>query len=498
MRRLVVLVALLAALLGVVHAPTAAADEDGWFDEGIELACEIGPGPAWMLIIDPIADAVSGTDLCEEVGDSAAEVASKAWKSVWDSILGDVIRSLRDSARWAIQKMLTYALAGTSLDLEGTGLFGSDATLAGMLVWLGWVIAAVGMMWQLGRMAVTGQGRHAARAASGWFQNVLLTAVGVGLIALLLRVGDVISYGLAGEVFGDDGEAYERIVATLLPTARNPMLALSVVSVLLLVAALQMALLFLRQAAIPIQCLLLPIAGAGRVGGEVTRQWAPRLITSILVVIAYKPLLVLILCVGFAEFGHAQTLTEWLRGVATLILAILAPGPLMRIFAPLGAEIGGGLAAGGAMGAADALSRYVGRSGGDRGGGRSEPVHVTTPVEHARYVERSMGASGGASRARDAGAGAGRSGSEAVAQSARTEAAAKGTNQTSGGGSAAGAKAAGGTSAAAGGAGGAAGTASAAGPAGVTVQVLDGIHRGAQQAAREVGGSPKGGARDDT
>ena len=107
------------------------------------------------------------------------------------------------------------------------------------------------------------------------------------------------------------------------------------------------------------------MAGGGRVGGDATRQWAPKLITSGLVIVAYKPTLAIIICTGFAEFGHSKTLAEWLRGCATLVLAVLAPGPLTKIFAPFGAAVGGGMAAGGASGALGAAAGYM--AGGGNG-----------------------------------------------------------------------------------------------------------------------------------
>ncbi|QGV82306.1 hypothetical protein [Streptomyces ficellus] len=45
----------------------------------------------------------------------------------------------------------------------------------------------------------------------------------------------------------------------------------------------------------------------GRVNGDVTRQWAPKLIASGLVIVTCKPLLAVIICTGCNEFGQAQT-----------------------------------------------------------------------------------------------------------------------------------------------------------------------------------------------
>ncbi|MEV5774235.1 hypothetical protein AB0L49_23745 [Streptomyces antimycoticus] len=494
MKRLVaLLLALIAAVaVSIGPAPPAVADEGGPIDFIGEFGCEaVGGG-----LIGPL---IGKNDLCDKVGDKAEKAVKEAWKAVWDSVLGDVINAAKDVTKWIIKKVLTVALMGPSVDLAGTGLFGEDATLAGMLVWLGWVIAAFGLMWQLGRMAVTGQAKYAGQAMAGWVQNAMLTASGVAIVAVFLRLGDAMTTGLVNKSFDNSGKAYEQIVAVLIPKSiQNPVMVLGVVAVLLLVGFVMMIMIFLRQSAIPIQCLLLPIAGAGRVGGETTRQWAPRLITSIFVVIAYKPIVAIIICTGFTEFGKAHTLAEWLRGVATLILAVLAPGPLTKLFAPLGAEIGAGLASGGALGAAASVSAMVGR-GGDGGPGGSGDAEPTSAVQHAQHVAQTMprsyqdGESGQSSG--DAEAAAPVPPQTAAAQQPKqagaADAGAAGAGTAAGAGAGAGA---GGAGAAAGGASGTA-AAGAAGPAGLAIQVLDGVNDAVQGASDQIGDGGDGGKR---
>ncbi|MEU1312620.1 hypothetical protein ABZ419_27525 [Streptomyces cinnamoneus] len=462
--------------IAVVPAKPAVADGPGGFVG--ELACNaVGGG-----LIGPL---IGKSDLCEKVGEKSDKAVKKAWKAVKDSILGDIIESAEDAAKWVLKRTLTVALMGPSLDLEKTGLFGKDATLAGMLVWLGWIIATVGLMWQLGKMAVTGQLKYAGQALTGWVQNALLTGIGATFVALLLKLGDAMTTGLVDKTFSHAGDAYTRIVAVMLPAGiENPVTTLCVVAVILLVGFIQMVLVFLRQSAIPIQALLLPIAGAGRVGGETTRQWAPRLITSILTAIAYKPILAIIICVGFTEFGKSQTFAEWLRGLATLILAIFAPGPLMKIFAPIGDAVGGGLAAGGAIGAAASVGSYIeqrrgnsGGGGGDDGG--AEPVSA---VQHAQHVQQTMPKTYQSSEESNGG--------EAVAQAARNAAA-----QVPGQGGAGGADGAAGlgattTAEGTGTAAATSGATSAAGAAtgvGLALEVLDGVTGAIERGANEMG-----------
>ncbi|WP_158939367.1 hypothetical protein [Streptomyces sp. NRRL S-87] len=490
------------ASAAAAHRPAAAAaapqhpmtDGGGRAIGGI---CRLGSAPILGAILGEVGK-LGGSLLCDKVGDATAKKIKEEWNNVWHSVIGDVINSAVDCAKWMIRRVLTVALMGPSVDLAGTGLFGRDATLSGMLVWLGLVIAAAGIIWNTGKMAITGQIRHLGRAAAGWAENVLLSAVGITMFALLLEISDKISEGLVKTTFANDGQAYERIVAVMLPqTISNPVIVGGVVVALLLIGFIQLVMVFLRQSAVPIICLLLPVAGAGRTGGDVTRQWAPKLITAGMVVVAYKPMLAVIVCAGFAEFGHAQTLAEWLRGFATLVLAVVAPGPLMRIFAPFSEAVGNGMASGGASGALGAAAGYIGGRGAEGGRGGDGANAPTDAVKHAQYVQQSMGRQGGSGGEQGSEA----AGRDAQTQAARNDAAArvpdqkgpKGPPGAPGPEGAGGQAGVGGQAAAHSGTAGAGNTGGggggAAGGIAVGVKILDGINDGVQGASRSVGGN---------
>ncbi|WP_275466307.1 hypothetical protein [Streptomyces noursei] len=481
MKRLIaVLLALVAVLGGISASPAAAADGDsGLISQGVDLACDMNKGPLIYVV-----EAVIDSDMCQSVGDGTEKAVDVAWKAVWDSVLGDVIKSGKDVAGWMLLKTFTVALSGPSLDLSATGLFGKDAQLAGMLVWLGWVIATFGLMWQLGKMALTGQMKYAGQALAGWVQNALLTAIGLTIIGSLLRLGDAITDGLLSVTF-HDGDVIKRIIAVLLPVAvSNPVMMGGIVLVLTLVGFTQLVLVFLRQSAIPIQCLLLPIAGGGRAGGETTRKWAPRLINSILVVIAYKPILAVIICSGFAQFGHSKTLSEWLRGLATLVLAILAPGPLTKLFGAFSEEVGAGMAGGGASGALSGAMSFVSQAAGQAmseadsdGGGGDGGADPATPVKQAQYLEQNMGKQDGGGGDGDEG----QAGQDALAHAARNG---SGVPDQAGAPGVEGAPGAAGLGADAT----SAGVGVAAAPPTLALRVIDGVNDGLQKGAGEMGG----------
>ncbi|MFJ3140265.1 hypothetical protein ACIPK5_30790 [Streptomyces sp. NPDC086843] len=505
-RRLAALLLVLAAVFGLTVSASAPATALPVPDPGdaAELVCRGATSSLLDVVVGETglpSAGPAGADECEIVDDAVEDAMLAPWKAVWDSIVGDIIRSARDATTWSLKKTLTFSLEGPSVDLEGTGLWGGKATLAGMLAWLGLLIAVAGVMWNLAKMALTGQAKHAGRAMGGWVENLVLSFLGVGLFGLLLAAGDAMTKGLVDATFADDGSANEQIIGVLVPlTIMNPIIVLCMVGVLLLIGFVQMVLIFLRQAAIPIICLLLPVAGGGRTGGETTRKWAPTLITSGLVIIAYKPIVAIIICTGFAELGHAEGAVGWLRGVATLFLAVVAPAPLTKIFAPFGAAVGSAVGSGGASSALSAAAGYLGakkEKGGDSGGGGSDRGHAPAdPVSHAQYVDQVRpGAGQNPGRSGDGGEGRdGSQGGDAQAQAARNESSRVPGQTGAAGADGADAERAGpssptatgaGTAATAGAAGGAA---SATGAAGVGIQVLDGVNDAIQGASGQMGG----------
>ncbi|MER5966787.1 hypothetical protein [Streptomyces sp. NPDC002057] len=487
MKRLAAILLTAITILALALVPQAAADDpkpkkESAVSQSVDASCRVVTGSSSLgTAVRLLGTAIAGRDACDAVGDKVEETVEEYWQSVWNSVIGDIIRSAVDVVKWLLRTVFTVALLGPSLKLEDTGLFEEDAKFSGMLVWLGWVIAAFGTMWNIGKAALTGKPQDWGRVLIGYAQNALLSGVGLTVVVLLLKLSDALTTGLVNTTFED--KSFERLITVLMPAAvLNPVLVLGIVQVLLLVGIVQLVLIFLRESAIPIQCLLLPIAGAGLMGGESMRGWTPKLVTSICTVIAYKPIVAAIICTGFAEVGRSHSLIEWLRGVATLCLAVIAPGPLTKLFAPLGAEIGAGLNGGGALGAAANMAgSYLGKGGGggpdpdpdpDPSGGGGGDAGGTDAVSHAQYVEKSMGPQTQGDPAE--------AGDDAVAQSSRNaQVPAQGGPEGAVGG-------VGGTEAATGVAA-TTTTAAATGGATLALQVLDGVNDAVHDAASTMG-----------
>jgi hypothetical protein len=184
-----------------------------------------------------------------------------------------------------------------------------------------------------------------ARAALGYLPLSLL-AVGIAapLAALLLAACDemsVIVSSAAGHAGTHFLERLATITGGLIAFARSPFLAFLIG---LLTAAAAIALwieLLIREAAVYIVVLMMPLAFAALVW-PARRVWAIRAVELLVALILSKFAIVAVLALGGAALDQAGRPTGMLTGLVLIILGAFAPWALMRLL-PL-AEVAGGAA----------------------------------------------------------------------------------------------------------------------------------------------------------
>lgn len=238
--------------------------------------------------------------------------------------------------------------SGTFKDANFNGTAGfQNASLAdslnlqGIMLGVGLVISSLLLIVQGMRTALSRKGAPLAEALRGLLVMAVMSALGITLVNGLLIASDGLTKAIldAGVNEGIPGrvDVMFSTVATL-----APVMVLLFGLVLFIVGLIQLIVLFFRQAAIPVLALLMPVAAAGQVGGSITKQWLTRLWTTIIAIILYKPLAALIFAVGFLELGRGNGLWDFVRGMVTIALAIIAMPALMRLFTPIvGQAIGG-------------------------------------------------------------------------------------------------------------------------------------------------------------
>ncbi|WP_329151256.1 hypothetical protein OG275_38120 (plasmid) [Streptomyces niveus] len=423
------------------------------------------------------------------------EVLSAPAKAVANSVLGDAAESMAEFTAEFIEISFTWWLMTPSVQVKDSGVLGDpnkpqDPTkylsLHAVMVGIGIMIAIMLTIFQGIRIIIQRKGAPVAQLIQGFLINALVSAAGVAIIDALLIASDSLTMTILKVAFGGD-DAPKRMAVMLLPAIGNPMGLLAVALIALVVGGIQVVTLFLRQAAIPIQALLLPIAGSGQLGGESSRQWLPKLFTAIMVIITYKPMAALIIAVGFTEIKHGSGIIDFVRGIVTLVLSVVALKSLMALFAPLGMSMGNAVSSGGGLGGA--LSMVGGAMAsqmGGAGGAGADGGGSTSAASHAAHMDRNGPAGGGGSAPAPASADEGNSaiqqagGGGNIPQQTGAEA----------GASAAESGAAAGQTAAAGGSQAAAGTAAkaAGGPVTVALVAAEAAHSAVKSAGNTAGG----------
>ncbi|MFF5808272.1 hypothetical protein [Streptomyces sp. NPDC012746] len=339
------------------------------------------------------------------ITEAPGKVLSSAAQKVSDSVLGDAAQSMAEFTAEFIRVGFGWWLASPSVQVKNSGVIGeaasSDPTkklsLHGLMMGVGAGIATLLVMFQGIKTIIQRKGAPLAHLLQGFMINMLVTAAGIAIIDALLIASDQLTKQILYVGFGAD-DVPKRMATMLLPALANPIGLLTIALIVFIVGGVQMAMLFLRQAAIPIQALILPIAGAGQLGGESTRQWLPRTFTAIMVIIVYKPIAGLIITVGFVEIVNGNGYIDFIRGCVTLVLSVIALKSLFALFAPIGATVGSAVGSGGGFGGAlsmlgSAMGSQVGSDGGGgSGGGGGAP---TTASQHAADMDRRGPATGG-------------------------------------------------------------------------------------------------------
>ncbi|TVT61959.1 hypothetical protein FNH05_01620 [Amycolatopsis rhizosphaerae] len=255
-----------------------------------------------------------------------------------------------------------------------------------MMLWISGVLALGLFFWQLTLTNLRG-GRGFMRLVSGPVQYGIALAVTVGLVAGFLAAVDgltngILQYGLQSKNFSDalnhtsfgDG-VVDGVKAVVLGVC-------AFVGVIPAAIGYLLEMLF-REAATYVLVATIPIVVAGLLA-NVTANWFWRACRWLLACITMKPVLAMTLVLGVAIAGGARGLSGLLAGVGVLIISLLAPFVLFRLFAFVDPNSDAGAALRDALsdvgvdsyGANNPAMFAAGAAGGSGGGGAMEDANT--------------------------------------------------------------------------------------------------------------------------
>jgi hypothetical protein len=259
--------------------------------------------------------------------------------------LGDAFKSMVSSAFEAAMTALWEAsltVLRTAFELADRFSVFSVSTTEGplkvmwpMMLWISGMLAIGLFSWQLMMTALRG-GRGFLRLVTGPVQYGIALAVTVGMVAAFLAATDgltdgILSYGLGSKNFADAlthtsfaGTAENGVKAVVLGIC-------AIVGVIPAAVGFVLEMLF-REAAIDVLVCTVPLVAAGLLA-NVTASWFWKTTRWLLAAIAMKPVLALTLVLGVAVEGGSQGLVGLLAGVGVLVISLVAPFLLFRLFA---------------------------------------------------------------------------------------------------------------------------------------------------------------------
>jgi hypothetical protein len=372
---------------------------------------------------------------------AAGNVASSAV----GGLAGGFFDALKDQASRAATEVLKVVITGWTdvrLDAVGDPNTGAALDTAGRLqdatYWLVGFLAVGAVLVAALRMALDRSGRPFAELARGLLILVVTSAIGVGVIQLLVEAGDLYSSWIINRSLGlecasadvacqVDAARFNQKMDLFAPAAlgaglTSPLIIIGISVFLILIAIAQILMMFGRAAALILLAGMLPIAAAAGVTGQTGQQMRGKYFSWVLALVLYKPVAATIYAAAFWQVGGAASLNSMFTGMVMFLMALVALPALMRLIAPaVGAATGGGGGAlagagggllGGALGGAlatGAIDRAA--SGGGGGGGRGGQLQPTgsgpAPPVGASAGAGSGGAAAGGGMAATGGGAAG-------------------------------------------------------------------------------------------
>lgn len=263
-----------------------------------------------------------GNQLKQLVTEGATSVFESIMRAIWDAALA-VLRTAFQIA----DRLSVFTISAP----DG----GPVETTWPITLWVSGVVAVGLFFWQLTMTMLRG-GRGFMRLVGGPAQYGVALAVTTGLVASMLVAADELTRGLL--LTGLDAENFsDALKSTTFGDAavdgvRAVVLGLcAILGVLPAAFAFVLEMLF-REAAIHLLVAVVPITAAG-LTARVSARWYWRTVRWIMAAILMKPVLALTLVLGVAIMGSAKGLNGLLVGTGVLLMSLLAPLALFRLFA---------------------------------------------------------------------------------------------------------------------------------------------------------------------
>ncbi len=305
------------------------------------------------------------------LGSTLGGVASDAASGAFDA----VAQKFGGAAGWLLQQLGGVFFASSVINLNSDGITPLYLMLYGLSLTVAFLLFCI----QVGRTAWTRDGTGLATALTGLAKWAMVCLAMFLVTQTALESSDEISTWLVTSSYPTDQAFVNRLNNAFGSWLTNPAsnsALLLIVSLFAIAAllALWLEMLF-RHSAIDVLVTASPIAATGEIA-VTSKDWWPRTRGALIAMILMKPVIILCLLIGMAEFGSSTSFQSFLVGLMTITLAAFA-WPVLAKFFTFTSVGGGSSIMSGLLGAAagTAASALWSRGGGGRpsGAGALQP-----------------------------------------------------------------------------------------------------------------------------
>lgn len=218
---------------------------------------------------------------------------------------------------------------------QGSGLWQLEIAVGG-------TIAAGGVIWAGAKAAWTRGGEPLATAATGLVKAVLGTAMIFTVVATLMTAADALTRAIMQSSAGDAASFANRLGQMSTLSGLNGSTALVFLFALLgvVVTAVLWVEMLIRAAGLVIVTLSAPI-GAGGLVTERTAHWWKRMVSAELALIFIKPIVALVLALGFMVSSGSSGIQGAVVGFMILAASALAWPAVARLFSFFEGQVAG-------------------------------------------------------------------------------------------------------------------------------------------------------------
>jgi len=327
------------------------------------------PGGCW----DPLnaASCVAGS-VASSVGSSIFTDLAHWWADAYKSLLG------------AFSAAFLHAGDVSIAQYQASGLWKLE-------LGIGMVLAAGGIIWAGARTGWTRSGEPVATALAGLVKAVVGTGLIFTVVMALMAAADSITQAIMTATAGSTAGFASKLGALSAASGGSSTALIFLFSLLgVIITALLWIEMLIRAAGLIIVTMTAPI-GAGGLVQESTAGWWRKLVAAELALIVIKPVIALVLGIGFTAVSGASGVEGLLVGLMILAASAFAWPTVARLFTFFGSQVAS-FGVGGALGFAGGL---VAARGGGGALAQGQPMWQTLEAAGRRTSNPSDAPLGG-------------------------------------------------------------------------------------------------------